>query len=327
MNPRQSVLPRTPLIPQPSCGANRSLDHKPAAVGGLRKILSYQRLRALELPFGAVPLAYPLASSFSLEFDLAMPDVTFIQRGRFGRIIFTLRESSLEISAHTVFGRSEEEFFIGTISPDYDRVGPRFPSFVIFPLVCAVIFGWLTYLVFAQDTLPWPLFGTYSIMFCGTSLWVALCHSRRLDTYVFFDRSRTPKFGIIREKTQAAECDDFVRELLDRIERVDQGLPLPKHNTGSVAARPSAIHYNRVPRSPPRREVIWMVALITGSVGAAFPPASEIWPIVQPYSFVAVYGSLVAAMLTSAYSFTAKERLKYVSILGVGLAATPLFLY
>lgn len=243
-----------------------------------------------------------------------MADYVFILRSRLGRVIFTLKADRLEIYQKN-FGRAETvEVALRSISPDYERVARRLPLWMLWPGFALVTICMGAYaLLVSQDIGPreWAVYPA----FCGlVLLWSITQLLRRFDCFVFRDQWNREIFSIAREENQAAECDAFIRTLLDRIEAAEAGRP-PRADPAPAE------------ETIPRAEVKWKICLGAGILAMTLPLLNPIEPMMNFFIIVLVMGATTVGLLAASSAFSTKERMRYWCVLGLALCVAPYVVY
>lgn len=235
-----------------------------------------------------------------------MPDRVFIQRTRFGRTIFVLRDHELEITAGEPGQQQIRTIPLTTISSEYEAREQRFNAAVIVLYVSAAAGAVLAIHLGAKGD-PFRFFAVSAALMAGV---FALAGARlipRMEYFEFSDQWRRPLFAVVRERGQIAECEAFVHDLLNRMERA--GAPAEVQG-----AEPPAAVADEIDSEPEWR---WQAALVIGLVGLTATAAANYVPDVGIVAFVLLsFGSACAAVLTW-QSFTEKERHRHWSLLGV----------
>lgn len=252
-----------------------------------------------------------------------MAALVFIQRSRLGRVVFTLRDDELEVMTQFFGNRFERKIPIRSIATDYHAVAHRSTRLIVLFLILAGVCIFLARLAFTQSVLP-TIVGIYPTMFAVGFAAGALAFARRLEGYQFTDRWQRPLFVILREHDQIEECDAFVRELLDRIERQDAGLPLGNgREPPQRAASAVRVGTGEGEEAPAAQ---WKRAIIAGVVAAGYPLAFFRMPELAEFSLPVFIVASTAALMTSGLSFVRNEPRKYWSLLGLALCAIPIVL-
>jgi hypothetical protein len=254
----------------------------------------------------------------------AVADLVFIQRSRLGRSIFALRGETLELTSHLWGRKNELRFPLRSISADYDLQASRFPRVIALHLVLALVCFDATYRLLMAGT--WPqILAMYSGIFGLMFLLAGLRFVRRVEYFIFRDHWKHPLFSILREREQTDECDAFVRELLDRIERAESGLP-PDQSPSEPPKPVSAVRLPADDAHDPPLNHRWLLSLIAGVVSTVFPIATEPF-VASPTALAVVIIFSTGGILAGWLSFAAKEPKRYWSLAGVLLSLVPIAFY
>lgn len=251
-----------------------------------------------------------LAPSVENTDRFAMPDRVFIQRTRLGRTIFVLRDAEIEVSQEIRGTLANTHFPLRLISSDYTvKTVQHHVAVAISLALVACCAGGLVY-VFKHDSIP-PIFGYFPAYGLVIFLIVALKLTPRFVVLEFADHRAKPLFSILREKEQANECDAFLRDLLDRIERAGsadgpiQTAPLPEPETADdIDAAP---------------EWRWQVALVAGAFACLAPIVAHLVPGMSLFKIPTFLLGAVVACTATLYSFIENERKKFWSVIGIAL--------
>jgi hypothetical protein len=251
-------------------------------------------------------------------------DVVFIQRSRVGRTIFTLREKELEVASHAFGQKYERTLPVRSISADYQVGAQRINRMIVGPvlvaLACFSAAAWLL----THDM--WPqMLGLYAGMLGVSFLLLGLRFIRRVEYFTFRDHWQRPLFSILREHEQSEECNSFVCQLLDRIERAESGQP-EEARIRAAAPPMSAV---RLPddsgrERPPNHR--WLVSIIGGAISTVFPPVSESF-VASPAALAVVVMFSTIGLIWAGMSFAAKEPKRLWASLGIVLSIGPIFWY
>jgi hypothetical protein len=242
--------------------------------------------------------------------------MVFIQRSRLGRSIFALRGDQLEITSHLFGRKSETEIPLRMISSNYEVDARRYFVLIIVPLLFAI--GCITIFCLLLRQEAWPqMFAMYPAMFTVMFVWIALKHVPRVEYFTFTDHWKKPLFSIVRERAQSNECEAFIRELLERIERTEKGLsPVESPNTPVVDE-----DYDQP------REQRWLLSILAGGVATGFPLISQVLPEVAALTLAVVLAATTCGLIAGVQSFIRKERMKYGALLGIALSVLPFVIY
>jgi hypothetical protein len=247
----------------------------------------------------------------------------FIQRSRLGRVIFWRRGDVLEIT-HEILGRkSKREIPIRSISSDYQIGSRRVWMLVIGPLVLATV-CLAIYRTVSQVAIPVAhVFTVHLLMLGATALWASFKGLPRVEYFTFKDQWHRPLFSIVREPEQSENCNAFVADLLDHIDRLEQGLP-----EAAVAKNPgvSPIRSTLALPAEADQQNRWQLALAAGAVSAIFPlVTTELVRSVlgAPVVVVASACGLAAGLR----SLMKKEPRKNLALVGIVLSLVPLVFF
>ncbi len=255
-----------------------------------------------------------------------MSSTIFIQDSRIGQRVFHLKGDSLEINGKQFGEEVKLELPIRRISGDYTRGTRRFPLLIVVPLVLSVPCFALIYVILNQNVVPHELI-MQPCFFLIFLLPAAIRVAVRVEFFQFYDHWQRPIFYIVREQKQQEECDDYVRALLDRIELLENDLPLP------VADR-IIEPISSISLPDPNGfavlldgELRWKASLIFGAIAAGLPWIAELSRFLDQFQFLIVFGCSIGGVLCCALSFSAKERFRYLSLVGAVLALIPPYFY
>jgi hypothetical protein len=165
----------------------------------------------------------------------------FISQSRLGKSFYELREHKLITSGKRGFKRFEIEFDLKDISPHLARTTMR--PFVLTRIhlfiACVVALG-----ISAFRFLPSILFAYVAIcgaIIIGKSLWAAIGSLAPLEVIRFQSKSSgLMLFDIVKERAQAAECDQFVDVLRHLIASNSASMPNQLPDPTSPSVTPAA---------------------------------------------------------------------------------------
>ena len=129
----------------------------------------------------------------------------------------------------------------------------------------------------------------------------------------FKDHWQRPLFTIVRERQQAAQCDAFVRHLLNRID------------WASGAAPPAPESEEAADEEAPPIQWKWQAAVASGAIMLLGVPLANLAEGLGMLVMVLLIGGAVGAAVGAWQSFAENERRKYWSLLGVALALLTFF--
>ncbi|MBK9990445.1 MAG: hypothetical protein IPP19_06855 [Verrucomicrobia bacterium] len=253
-----------------------------------------------------------------------MADRIFIQKSRIGLKIFHLKADALEICSHWTGKGETSRIELRTISPEYRRVARRFTALIVVPLVLCVLclLAALVVMIHGKD---FQGLSIGPLMFSGTFLVLTIQGVPRVDSFQFFDCWGRPVFYVVREKNQSQECDDFVRELLDHIERIDSAEQMAAEDETypvSAVQLPSSNDVGYLFSGDYR----WKLSIAAGAFSAGVPWVGAVLDLFEELPFPLVFFGTVVGLGYCVLSYQAKERLRHFSLLGAAFALiAPLF--
>lgn len=255
-----------------------------------------------------------------------MDDVVFIQRSRFGRTIFVLRSDMLEVSSHLLGHKSIHHIPLRSISPDYELSSRSLIRGVIIWGAAAAICFALFFLVLFRWQLPGAVahYPAYGGVFC---LLLALQFLPRLEYFTFTDHWHRELFSILREKTQADECDAFVCDLLDRIELIGGDASAGRSET--APPKRNFVSAVKVPgdAEPRRKDSRWRLSMAMGLISLTFPIAALWLSHLDPFTLPVVVASSTIGICAGILSLKDREPRCFWSAVGILLCLIPLFFY
>lgn len=253
-----------------------------------------------------------------------MAGISFIQRSRIGRGIFLLRDDLLEVTILSFGIKSTNSYPLRSIEPDYELVAQRFWILILVPLVISAALMGLTYVLVSQQMLP-KAAAIYSALFALAFAIGAIRGVPRVERFLFFDHGQKPRFYIVRERHQTAECEAFLLMLVERIEQHEHGAvqivaPTRPAVIESSVSLPNA---DGVRLSAPG-ENRWKIAIVSGLVSAGFPIlATDAW---VDFTLLVVLLATGSGLSFGVGSFVVKERWRWLSLIGMALSfVAPLF--
>jgi hypothetical protein len=251
-----------------------------------------------------------------------MAGLTFIQNSRLGRSIFQLRGEQLEVSW---FGgaRAKKTFPLLGISPDYYRGRRRFHLLYIVPGVFGFFGLGAVWIERVQNIVEHQFIFLYPWILALAGIVGIIRGVPRVEFFQFYDHWRRPLFYLVRERSQADECDDFVRVVLDAIERVQAGDPLP------ATIPPPAVSSVRLPDAHEAYfvgEIRWQMSIALGNLSVLLALLPQTNTDLGGLLFFIVFGASVGGMLFAWLSYQRKERYRHFALVGAILSLTaPLF--
>lgn len=240
-----------------------------------------------------------------------MPARVFILRSRFGRSIFELHPETLEITSALFGTRARAEIPLSTISPHYEIAAAGHLRAIGFLTILILVCILVVRLIFAQSVMPHDI-AMYPAAIALALAWAATRLIPRSEFFIFCDHWKRPLFTILREREQAAECEEFIHALLDHLE--GRGV-LPENPERLAEAE-----------RPPQN--LWKIALGCGALAALVPPllqgrVQHAETVLLP-AVIATCGCGVAACV---YSFMRAERRRWWSLVGAALCLLPPLFY
>lgn len=237
---------------------------------------------------------------------------TFLQDSRVGRTYFRLVQDRLEVEP-IAWKAGPRTIPLRSINPEYFRGSRRFHRLYLIPTAIAAAGIGIVNYVLAQDELPNQLaIDGMVLVIAGTIGFVR--GVRGVEYFQFFDHWKKPIFFIAYESANRSACEDFVRDLLDRIEHPDRGesvetvANVDPHS--EAAARPTS-------------ENRWKVALTLGCLAAALPFVPEIDSMTGGLLFMVVFALEVGALAAAYLAYEAKEHGRHYALLGAVLSLIP----
>lgn len=230
--------------------------------------------------------------------------------------MFVLDEEVISVTSGLADRTTTATFPLRTISPDYAVGGLKFNAGVVVMLLAAVGFAALTLFLFRLED-PWSSLSLYSAMFAVFAIVGGIRLIPRLDFLIFADHWKRPLFSIARERGQSEECDAFVAELLNRIERtqLEPGHP-DKSRDEPVAEGIDA-----------KPEWLWKMAIICGGVTLGFPLAAHSIKELSIAILMIVLAGSTGALGATLYSYSRKERRRHWCLVGVALAGATFIIF
>ncbi|MFT3867333.1 MAG: hypothetical protein QM715_02435 [Nibricoccus sp.] len=253
-----------------------------------------------------------------------MADRVFIQKSRLGLAIFELKNDVVVLSK-TQFGKKERtEFLLKSVSAEYQRVARRFAILIAVPLVPSLFCLWLSYELLTRERMPVALIG-WPVIFAFFFLIMTIRGIPRVDAFQFFDHWGKPIFYIVRETHQAPECDDFIQELLYRVDCIEKDQAIVADDPLDAGR---AIQLSEVNSMAPlfSGEYRWKTSIVFGAFSAGIPWLGALFSLFEELPFPLVFIGTVVGIAFCVLSYQAKERFRHVSLIGAALSmVAPLF--
>jgi hypothetical protein len=240
----------------------------------------------------------------------------FIQRSRFGKRVYELRDSNLTISGVFAFKKFERRVNMQHISPEFIRVRRYVVRFVYVPLIFACLAGLLIRGLRFLPGGPYFLVVVIGAILVVTWLWQAVRGISPVEIVAFRNANNHVQFDIVKEEAQAAEFEEFIAQLSKSI-------------TGTSDSAPSGLADRRLVSLPEgqgaSRGYWWIGSLSLGFAAGLLLIANRgnQDPSVVVLTFPCSFGGLFLCI----YSFVAKERFRYLSVIGALMALAPIFFH
>lgn len=253
-----------------------------------------------------------------------MATPTFIQNSRINRVIFQINDGHLLVSTKPLVGPFQEHrFALRNLDPDYRPGFTRNYALLLTPLVLAVLCAGVFRGLWQQSLLPReairvPLM--YSAIWFAASIAGAIRGSRRIEYFQFNNIWKRPAVFIIRERSQSAECADFIAALVAHIEVAQSDLPAAERKLlleRLVDDRGTAAN------AQPGQN-LWLASIWLGIFAVVFPlllGGLSQDPSLFPIMFLLCVGGASLCI----FSFLANEPRRWWSVVGLVLSLLPPF--
>jgi hypothetical protein len=146
-----------------------------------------------------------------------MGELFFVQRSRIGGRLFSMGEEHIVIAGRTGFQRFQSSFALCDIAPQLERIRARYFALVAMPLGIAAAILAVARAISERNHAISEIVEIFAVCFVVPLLWKAIKGFAPLEIVRFRNRSGAVLFDIVKEKEQAAECDQFVAEICARI--------------------------------------------------------------------------------------------------------------
>ena len=250
-----------------------------------------------------------------------MADSTFIQNSRIGRCSFQLRNEQIEVSWLSG-ARIDKSFTLRTLSPDYTRGTKRFSQLFFIPGLTLIVGLALMAFIFGQETFPHN-FVIYPAMYVAVGAYGLVRAIPRTEYFQFYDHWKKPTFFMVREKAQAYECDDYVRLLLDAIDRANRG-----EKVVQTKAAPISTVFLPIPGdSYFAGEIRWQISLVLGSLSVGVPLIPKLGEYLGDLLFFQVFGCSFAGLVCAVLSYQSTERFRHIALAGAVLSLLAIYTY
>lgn len=249
--------------------------------------------------------------------------IAFNLESRVGRTICLIQGDLLEMSRGLGAARRVDVVSLRTLSKDFRVVSRRLWPLILLPAVLglgsALVMGWLI----GQETEGIRGLAMYPGGFACIMLVLALRMFPRFELVCFNDVWGKIRLFLVREHKHAAECDEFLAEVVRRIEQLEAGEPLVEPaadpSAGISAARYSTGELNKGVHPIGW----WWMSIICGLVAATFPVGLVVLPFEASLFFMLTVGVMSAGITCAVLSFLAHEPRRNWAILGVILSLVP----
>lgn len=250
-----------------------------------------------------------------------MADSTFIQNSRIGRCTFQLRNGQLEVSGLSG-GRIEKTFALRSLSQDYSRKAKHVLLLFLVPGFVVIVGLTLIILLLNQNLFPRE-FALYPAIYVAFGMVGLVRATPRVEYFQFNDHWKHPAFFIIREKAQAQECDDYVRLLVDQIEKAQNGDVFIQTKAAAI----STVFLPNPGDSYFVGETRWQVSLVLGSIAFGVPLIPKSAQVLEGDLFFYVVFAFSFTSLACAFlSYQSKERFRHVALVGAVLSLLAIYL-
>jgi hypothetical protein len=235
-----------------------------------------------------------------------------------GRAIFHVSGDKLEVTTYGLSGKSEFVYPLGDLSPHCTKVSQRKLALAFGLLAISAILGAVIWKGLTSDE---P--ANHFIYKLGLFLAVIFSYSvRAMLPFVHYEFRRQDgqkAFNVFRELHQTKECDAFVSQLSLCIEAAQGGL-IPADISGHL--RDIETGKKGLPI-----ENKWISALVFGACAALLPLIPGYTDILSGFGALLVIGCTIGGMSLCVLSFLAKERWRWLSLIGAALGMVPPLFY
>lgn len=240
----------------------------------------------------------------------------FIQRSRLGRVMFVLREEGVEVTRGEGENCTTVVFPLRTISCDYAVGSLKFTRIVVVLAAVSVGLAGLTFYLMRKNA-PFDGLAFYTAIFAAFCAFGAAKMIPRFDFLTFTDHWKRPLFSIAREREQSEECDSFVAELLNRIERADGKCDGPAAKAGSNVAE----------GIDPKPQHWWKIGLGCGITTFVYPVLALWLKELEEVAFVVVLAGATGSIAATLYSYVGKERMRHWCCVGLALTGLTFYIF
>lgn len=138
-------------------------------------------------------------------------NISFHQRSRLGDVKFEADEQQLHIEGRRGLSKIQLVVKLRDLAPHFERLLWRSVAMIAIPLVIAFIA--VAIAIFSTFE-PLILVG---VMLAAGFSWTALRNLMPIELVTFRTKEGVPAFDVIKDKRQAAEFEQFIARLSDRI--------------------------------------------------------------------------------------------------------------
>jgi hypothetical protein len=260
---------------------------------------------------------------------VSTPIPTFVQNSRVGRTFFQIRGSSLAISTPLGDGSfAERAVDLRTIDSDYQPQAVRILALLVEPGIAMLVTTAAIAGLMQLKGLPREVFAHFiegPIIVFAVALALAIRGARRVEYYLFRDHGKKPAFTIVCEREQREECAAFMASLVTAIEASQSDLP--EADRARLVARVESENRALATRQEPYSK--WQFAIGCGVLACGLPWL--LWLVREDaldfFGFFIELGLCAGGPAFSYFSFQARERYRWWSLVGVVLGAVPIVFY
>lgn len=247
-----------------------------------------------------------------------MTHPTFIQNAWLGgRAIFHVSGAKIEISSRSLGQKLEAQFLLSELSPVSRRISEFKPKLAL------ILFG----MAFLAGNFVWWLhdidehLGKLIVHYCYPFIAIPVALGvRALFPFVRFEFRKVDggaAFQIFEEVHQKKACAAFVAQLSLCIEAAK----------GSVLTSEIGSLLDRLEPTSTPVEHRWKGSMIFGALAVLLPPIPSYADVLGGVGVLVVMGCTIGSMIFCAVSFSAKERFRWLSLLGASMGLVPPFFY
>ena len=254
--------------------------------------------------------------------------MTFIERSRIGKTIYMLREDHLDISRDRFGDRGENRISLRQLSGECALGARRIHVWTLIGVVVACACIWLLGHMLSQTVIPMGaaihVIG-YILMTLVVFVGVAFNGVRRVEYWILYDLWKKPIITIVREKSQAEECDAFIAAILQRIEELDAGVVIDSKPADHRAQISSvSLPTGEASGVEAASGKWWLGSIVSGAMAVGYPILFSRIPEFSASVFYMSFGGSAVGIFLAVRSFQLQERLRFLSLLGIALSAVPI---